>query len=97
MKVKFYEDNQRTLYHGDCRHMSELPDESVHCVVTSPPYWGLRKYEGNQELIWGGDKDCQHEWDIGKISLLHENRNFHKGTQEEVLSSGYKLAHTHKT
>lgn len=19
-----------------------LPDESVHCVVTSPPYWGLR-------------------------------------------------------
>lgn len=21
-----------------------LPDESVHCVVTSPPYWGLRDY-----------------------------------------------------
>jgi DNA modification methylase len=21
-----------------------LPDESVHCVVTSPPYWGLRSY-----------------------------------------------------
>ncbi len=42
--------------------MSELADESVQCVVTSPPYWGLRKYEGNQELIWGGNKDCEHQW-----------------------------------
>lgn len=21
-----------------------LPDESVHCVVTSPPYWAVRNY-----------------------------------------------------
>ena len=24
--------------------LSQLPDESVDCVVTSPPYWGLRDY-----------------------------------------------------
>jgi DNA modification methylase len=24
--------------------LKELPNESVHCVVTSPPYWGLRDY-----------------------------------------------------
>lgn len=30
---------------GDCRdRLRELPDESVHCVVTSPPYFGLRDY-----------------------------------------------------
>lgn len=30
---------------GDCRTvLRTLPDESVHCVVTSPPYWGLRDY-----------------------------------------------------
>lgn len=30
---------------GDCREMLRtLPAESVHCVVTSPPYWGLRDY-----------------------------------------------------
>ena len=23
-----------------------LPDKSIHCVTTSPPYWGLRKYSG---------------------------------------------------
>ncbi len=25
-------------------HLAELPDESVHCVVTSPPYFALRDY-----------------------------------------------------
>lgn len=30
---------------GDCRQLlREIPDESVQCCVTSPPYWGLRDY-----------------------------------------------------
>src|ERR1700749_4254594 len=30
---------------GDCQHkLRELDDESIHCVITSPPYWGLRDY-----------------------------------------------------
>lgn len=30
---------------GDCiEKMKELPDQSVNCCVTSPPYWGLRSY-----------------------------------------------------
>lgn len=35
-----------TLYYGqDCREtLKSLPAGSVHCVVTSPPYWGLRDY-----------------------------------------------------
>lgn len=32
------------LYHGDSRNLSFIPDESVHLVVTSPPYWTLKKY-----------------------------------------------------
>jgi DNA modification methylase len=33
------------LLKGDCRDvLRTLPDESVHCVVTSPPYWSLRDY-----------------------------------------------------
>ena len=31
------------LAQADARDIP-LPDESVHCVVTSPPYWGLRDY-----------------------------------------------------
>lgn len=53
--------------------MDELKDESVQCVVTSPPYWGLRKYSGEQELIWG-DENCGHQWDSYDAELLHENR-----------------------
>ena len=30
---------------GDCRErLAELPDRSVQCCVTSPPYFGLREY-----------------------------------------------------
>src|ERR1700691_5905653 len=33
------------ILQGDCRAvLKTLPAESVHCVVTSPPYWGLRDY-----------------------------------------------------
>ena len=35
----------------------------MQCVVTSPPYWGLRKYAGEQEILWGGDAACVHEWE----------------------------------
>jgi DNA modification methylase len=42
--------------------MSELPDGSIQMCVTSPPYWGLRKYSGNQELIWGSTNHHEHEW-----------------------------------
>ena len=31
--------------------LRELPDGSVHCCVTSPPYWGLRSYEGGAGMI----------------------------------------------
>ncbi|HEY5707528.1 MAG TPA: DNA methyltransferase [Terrimicrobiaceae bacterium] len=38
----------RTLHRlrlGDARDLSWLDDESVHLVVTSPPYWTLKDYE----------------------------------------------------
>lgn len=31
-------------------HLAELPSESVHCCVTSPPYWGLRDYKVEGQL-----------------------------------------------
>jgi DNA modification methylase len=34
-----------TIYRGDARHMDEIPDESVHLVVTSPPYNAGKKYD----------------------------------------------------
>ena len=46
------------LHEADAREIP-LPDASVHCVVTSPPYWGLRDYGLGQ---WqGGDAECGHK------------------------------------
>ena len=40
-----------TLLIGDVlERLRELPDESVQCVVTSPPYWGLRDYKTEGQL-----------------------------------------------
>src|SRR6266536_746061 len=45
---------------GDCRErMQELDEKSVHAIVTSPPYFGLRSYS-DEKSIWGGDKNCEH-------------------------------------
>jgi DNA modification methylase len=55
----FLQDADFTLYVGDALEVLRgLPDESVHCCVTSPPYWGLRDYgTGSWE---GGDPECDH-------------------------------------
>lgn len=36
---------------ADSRNLTFLPDESVHLVVTSPPYWILKKYPDNDEQL----------------------------------------------
>ena len=41
------------LIHASALHIP-IEDESVQCVVTSPPYWGLRQYAGEQIVPeWG--------------------------------------------
>jgi DNA modification methylase len=52
-----------TVMIGDVREQLRLlPDNSIHCAVTSPPYYGLRAYDTHPQ-VWGGDRDCQHSWD----------------------------------
>src|ERR1700692_715069 len=36
------------LHLGDARDLSWIPNGSVHLIVTSPPYWTLKKYEKNE-------------------------------------------------
>ena len=77
----YYEDSHIKVYNKSCTDMSELEDNSIQCCVTSPPYWGLRKYDGNQGLIWGGDKNCQHEWGKG---IIRKDRGAAKGKTAQV-------------
>ena len=39
------------LIHGDARDLSFIGDESIHLVVTSPPYWSLKKYRDNKDQL----------------------------------------------
>jgi site-specific DNA-methyltransferase (adenine-specific) len=39
------------LINGDARDLSFLDDQSVHLVVTSPPYWNLKRYNENPDQL----------------------------------------------
>lgn len=43
--------SRHRLIHRDCRDMSCLEDESVHLVVTSPPYWTLKEYNAHPDQL----------------------------------------------
>ena len=56
--MSYWDNGVSALYHADAREIP-LPDGSVHCAVTSPPYFGLRDYGLGE---WqGGDAECAHE------------------------------------
>lgn len=40
------------LVQGSAHHLPFLADGSIHAVITSPPYLGLRKYHGDQDIDW---------------------------------------------
>jgi DNA modification methylase len=39
-----------TIIIGDSRKMKELKDESVHLIITSPPYWQLKDYGNGSQI-----------------------------------------------
>jgi len=51
---------------GDSRRMAEVPDESVHLVVTSPPYWQLKDYGNSQQIGF----DDSYETYINNLNLV---------------------------
>lgn len=47
------------IIHADVvEGLRQIPDHSVHCVVTSPPYWGLRTYAGVEPRKWEDGSEC---------------------------------------
>lgn len=79
------------LYHGHVtKVLARLPRKSVHCVVTSPPYWGLRDYGTG---MWeGGSPACDHverkATDAHKSSMLGPKR--HEGITLPETNAAFK-------
>ena len=42
---------EHRLFQGDARDLSFIGDECVHLVVTSPPYWTLKKYRDHEHQL----------------------------------------------
>jgi len=59
--------------------LKNIPDESIDCIATSPPYWSLRFYGEQTKTIWDGDPDCEHEWGEEQIFAQTE------GTKSELV------------
>jgi hypothetical protein len=47
---------------GDAREIQWIPDESIHLVITSPPYWTLKEYPN-------------HKGQLGSISVYEQFHN----------------------
>lgn len=63
LKPAIHYDNA-DIYRGDALEvLSQLPDKSINCCITSPPFWNLRDYG---TATWeGGDPECDHV--VGEI------------------------------
>jgi DNA modification methylase len=72
--------NDLLIVQADARRIP-LADAVVQCVVTSPPYWGLRKYAGAQDLIWGGTEGCVHDWNTRERTMTGGTN----GTKQETV------------
>ena len=71
------------IYHSGCLEgLKQLEDNCIDCVVTSPPYYGLRAY-GTNPVIWDGDENCRHEWS----EKMHIDK---RGTGSSTLKSQNK-------
>jgi len=47
--------------------LKRIPSNSIDTIVTSPPYWGLRDYGDDSCKVWGGDPNCEHEFEFEHI------------------------------
>ena len=65
------------IINGDSRQMSELKNESVHLIVTSPPYWQLKDYGTENQIGFHDD----YETYINHLNLTWKEcfRVLHKG------------------
>jgi DNA modification methylase len=65
----YYQSDRCSIYNCDVLQGIPLPDESVQCVVTSPPYWGLRDYGVDGQL---GLEKTPQEFIANMVAVFRE-------------------------
>lgn len=68
----YYQDDQVTLHHGDATvELQQMRSESVNCIVTSPPYYGLRDYGEDGQI---GAEQSPTEFVNALVGVFREAR-----------------------
>ena len=63
-------ESRNALVRGDSETvLREVPDASIDCVITSPPYWGVREYDGESGL---GLEDSVDEFVDDLLAIISE-------------------------
>lgn len=82
------------IYTGDALEVAKtLPDGSIHCVITSPPYYGLRDYgiEGQ-----GGLQETPEQYVEWLVVLFRELRRvlqfWRQKDMEWARDAAYEIA-----
>ncbi|MCX7767145.1 MAG: site-specific DNA-methyltransferase, partial [Candidatus Sumerlaeia bacterium] len=77
-----------TVFIGEVRKsLAHLPDESVDCVVTSPPYWRQRDYKHPEQI---GQESSLEEYINNLVAVFTELKRVLKSTGTFFLNVGYK-------
>lgn len=63
----FYKIGDADIYLKDSGDMSELKNESVHLVITSPPYWTLKNYENDNQIGFGSSSYKEYIKNLNKV------------------------------
>ena len=74
------------IYQGNCIEvLKDMPDESIDCVVTSPPYWGLRDYGKGEQL---GLEETPEEFVSNLVKVFSEVKRVLKSSGSVWLNLG---------
>jgi DNA modification methylase len=88
--MKHYADDWLTIYQGDVRAvLPELASDSVDCIVTSPPYWGLRDYSSDGQI---GLERTPEEYVANLVAVFRELRRVLKPSGTCWLNLGDSYA-----
>jgi DNA modification methylase len=55
------------IYFKSSEDMSEIPDDSVNLIITSPPYWTLKDYENENQIGLGSPSFDKYLADLEKV------------------------------
>jgi len=90
-----------TIHQGDCRRMTAIADGSIHCVATSPPYWGLRSYLAKDDPAKASEIGAEPTPDGYVASMVAVGREVRRVLREDGswwlnLGDGYSANRTYQ-